>query len=264
MQTLAPGLGVVLAPNPGFMTGPGTNQYVLGAGALQLDCAPLDDENARRLGDRAPDLLVLTHAHPDHVGGAPALRAAHGTPIAVHARHRSVTVGGVPLVPERTLADGDEIPFPGGRLVVVHTPGHESGHCCLWEPERRWLFTGDTILSTGTTIVAPPDGDMRAYMASLRRLRDLAPAVIFPGHGGPVEEAVALVDQYLAHRTLRERQIVEALGVGVGAIDDIVARLYVDLHPALRWAAARTVEAHLEKLAADGVARHGAGGWQLA
>jgi glyoxylase-like metal-dependent hydrolase (beta-lactamase superfamily II) len=137
--------------------------------------------------------------------------------------------------------------------VVVHTPGHESGHCCLYEPERRWLFTGDTVLSTGSTIVAPPDGDMAAYLASLRRLRALDVAVIFPGHGPPVEDPAALLDEYLAHRLEREGQIVALLRDGPTDVAALVARIYVGLHPGLVWAAALTVRAHLTKLEREGL-----------
>ena len=248
---LADGLAVVCAPNPGPMTGPGTNQYLLGrANGVQIDAAPLDDENRRRLAG-APtraERLVLTHIHPDHVGGAADL----GVPIAVHASRAAAAPGGRPLAPATPLEDGDEIRYPGGRLLVVHTPGHESGHCCLYEPDRRWLFTGDTVLSTGTSIIAPPDGDMIAYLASLRRLRAMDVAVIFPGHGPPVDDPAALLDEYLAHRLLRERQILDALADGPTAIEALVARLYVGLLPVLIWAAALTVQAHLEKLAIEG------------
>jgi glyoxylase-like metal-dependent hydrolase (beta-lactamase superfamily II) len=248
---LAAGLRVALAPNPGLMTGPGTNQYVLGPGdALQIDAAPLDPENRRRLGAEGVTVtrLLLTHVHPDHVGGALDL----AVPRAVHRSRASFALAGRPLAPATLLDDGDEVPWPGGRLVVVHTPGHESGHCCLYEPDRRWLFTGDTVLSTGTTIVAPPDGDMAAYLISLRRLRALDAAVIFPGHGPPVDRPRALLDEYLAHRLLRERQILDALDGGPQAVTGLVARIYVDLHPGLVWAAALTVRAHLTKLEREG------------
>ena len=159
-----------------------------------------------------------------------------------------------PLAPDVLLDDGDEIALATGRLRVVHTPGHESGHCCYYDPDRRWLFTGDTILSTGTTVIPPPDGNMIAYLASLRRLRDLDLACIFPGHGPPIDRPYEKVTEYIDHRLMRERQIVDALGAGIDTVPAIVARLYADVPPVLHGAAGLTVRAHLEKLIAEEVA----------
>ena len=264
--TIAPGLRVVLAPNPGPMTGPGTNQYLLGDDdPVLLDAAALDAENQSRFraAGPAPRALVLTHTHPDHVGGAHAVRAAFGVPIAVHRRHAHATVDGLPLRPERLLDDGDEVEFTGGRLRVLHTPGHESGHCCFYEPERRWLFTGDTILSTGTTVIAPPDGDMRAYLASLERLAGLDLALILPGHGPPIDRPYDTIAEYLAHRRMREAQIVDALAAGIDRIADVVPRLYADVPAILHGMAALTVRAHLEKLIAEGRAVEDDGRFRL-
>jgi len=256
-RALAPGIDVVLAPNPGLMTGPGTNQYVLGGGELVVDAAALDDENARRLLGAAPSpaRLLLTHIHPDHVGGAAALRARTGARVAVHER-RADFAG---LAPDQLVRDGDEVEHGAGRLRAVHTPGHESGHVCWYDPDRRWLLTGDTILSTGTTVIAPPDGDMGAYLASLERLRALDLERLLPGHGDPVEKPYALIDEYLRHRRMREGMIADAVAAGVASIPELVERIYVGLHPGLVWAAGRTVRAHLDKLIADGVVVEGDG-----
>lgn len=249
---------VVLAPNPGIMTGPGTNQYLVGDGApVLIDAASYDDENARRLREGLADsrlaAILLTHIHPDHVGGASALREASGVSLAVHRSRAGFAFGGRPLAPDRLLDDGEEIVHEDGRLRAVHTPGHESGHICYYDPDRRWLFTGDLILGTGTTIVAPPDGDMTAYLASLRRLLGLDLAVIFPGHGSPIERPYEKIHEYIEHRMMRERQIVASLEAGIDRVPEIVARLYADVHPALHPAAALTVRAHLAKLVTEGV-----------
>ncbi len=253
-----PALRVVLAPNPGLMTGPGTNQWVVGDGApVVIDVAGYDAENAGRfaavLGAERPGEILLTHIHPDHVGGASGFRDASGAPLAVHESRAAFTFAGRALAPDRLLADGDEVAHAGGRLRAVHTPGHESGHLCYYDPERRWLFTGDLILGTGTTIVAPPDGNMTAYLASLRRLLALDLARILPGHGPAIDRPYEKIEEYLAHRLLRERQIIGCLEDGVDTVPPIVARLYADVHPALHPAAALTVRAHLGKLVADGV-----------
>jgi glyoxylase-like metal-dependent hydrolase (beta-lactamase superfamily II) len=255
--TLPAGVRVVLAPNPGLMTGPGTNQYLLGSGdepPVLLDAAALDAENERRLRAATDRLagLVLTHVHPDHVGGVPAVRTRFAVPLAAHRSRADFVVGGRALAPERALEDGDEIAFPGGRLTAVQAPGHESGHLCFHEPDRGWLFTGDTILSTGTTVIAPPDGDMRAYFATLRRLRALQATVIFPGHGPPIHDPDAVIAQYLAHRELRERQVLAALTAAPARPEDLVPGIYPDLAPGLAWAAAATLRAHLDKLVAEG------------
>jgi len=237
------------------MTGPGTNQYLVGDGApLLIDVASYDAENRRRLdaglAGAAPKEILLTHIHPDHVGGASALRDAAGVPLAVHRSRAAFAFGARPLEPDRLLDDGNEIVHASGRLRAVHTPGHESGHLCYYDPDERALFTGDLILGTGTTVVAPPDGDMAAYLASLQRVLDLGVSAIAPGHGRLITDPAERVGGYLAHRRGREQQVIAAL-TGPSTVDELVARIYVGVPEALLPVARYSVWAHLRKLRAE-------------
>lgn len=246
---------MVTAPNPGIMTATGTNQYLLGGGRLTLIDAALgigpnlDLLRAELEATEASvEKILLTHIHPDHLGGAMELRTALGARLGMH-KSRSGYAG---VEPDFVYDDGDEIPFTGGRLRVVHTPGHESGHCCFYASSRRWLFTGDHVVGQGTVVIAPPDGDMGDYITSLRRLLELPARLLLGGHGPVITDPRAKIQEYIDHRLLREQQIVDCLASGVGTIPEIVERLYRDVPAMLHPVAERSVHAHLLKLVREG------------
>ncbi len=236
------------ARNPGTLTGPGNNTWLLDGACPTLIDAGVGhpdhlDDLARHLAGRALSQVLVTHGHPDHASGVPAVRE----------RWPAVVVRAWPTgdVSDSTaLRDGDHVQAGDVRLTVVHTPGHAADHVCFWEPQSRGLFCGDMMTAT-TTIMVPPaahGGSLRDYLASLERLSALAPVVAWPGHGPIIDDPVGRIGEYLAHRADRERQVLACLDQGVTSLDDIVARVYVDTPRAL-WPAARlTVEALLEKL----------------
>jgi glyoxylase-like metal-dependent hydrolase (beta-lactamase superfamily II) len=243
----------VLAPNPSVFTGKGTNTYLLGdASVVCIDPGPDDDSHlAAILGAAAArdgriTTILLTHSHPDH--RPLALRLHKETGAAVHCF--DPTAGSEHA---QALSDGDVIRRGGLELITVHTPGHTRDHLCFLDPVTRTLFTGDHILNGTTSVVHPGEGDMSDYMDSLRRVKALQPRTILPGHGERVEDAGALIDEYITHRLEREAQVVAAAqGRAAFTPMELVPTLYagypVDVYPLAAW----TVQAHLDKLVRDG------------
>lgn len=245
-------VSVVLAPNPSLLTGPGTNTWLVGDGELAcIDPGPEDPAHLRNieatlasLGARI-SVVLLTHSHPDHRPLARMLADRAGAPL------RALEAGDDGAQP---LADGDTVAAGGVTLRAVFTPGHASDHLCFFDAESAVLFSGDHILSGMTTVINPPDGDMSAYMDSLQRVLALRPAVIHPGHGRSIDDGVGAIEEYIAHRLEREAQVAEAVrrrGEATAAID-VVSEIYAAYPEALHAFAARSVEAHLDKLVRDG------------
>jgi glyoxylase-like metal-dependent hydrolase (beta-lactamase superfamily II) len=247
---------IILAPNPSIMTGPGTNTIVLGGGeegALVIDPAVEDNAyldkiiqaGAERGGIRR---ILVTHGHPDHVGGAVVLRKRLG--ISIYAFSRK----GTPVVDEE-IADGTTFPAGDDTLKALYTPGHRFDHLSFLLEKQRTLFAGDLISGITTNVIAPPDGDMHDYLNSLKRLQEVEIAEIVPAHGPTITDAQAKISEYIAHRMLREQQVLQALEVlppGV-TIAEMVPQIYVDVDPKLHSIAAWSVEAHLIKLEREGL-----------
>lgn len=256
---LTPLVRRVLGLNPGLMTGPGTNTYLVGArepilldtGAGVPDYIPLLKTfvATERLGG-IPRAL-LTHRHRDHMGGVPDVRRAYPR---IPVGKLVVNDPSLP-VPMEPLADGAVVRGEGVTLRAIHTPGHASDHLCYYLEEERALFTGDLILGGSTTVIPPDDGDLGQYLASLRGLLALDIQRIYPGHGPVLEPARPVIEEYIAHRLQREAQILAALGAGAETVAEIVARVYRDVDPALHPVARLSVQSHLAKLEREGRAR---------
>ena len=252
-------VGRVLGLNPGTMTGPGTNTYLVGrrdpilidTGAGVPDYVPLLERYLAERGWTQPSRVILTHRHRDHLGGVDQLRARFRGLAVAKMIHRDA---GLPA-PIDDLRDGATITGDGVTLIAVHTPGHASDHLCFYLGEERALFTGDVVLGGSTTVIPSDDGDLLDYMASLRRLLALDVRRIYPAHGPVIEDGPARIREYVEHRLMRERQILEAVGDGLHTIPAMVARIYADVAPPLHAAAAMSVESHLRKLAREGRVR---------
>jgi glyoxylase-like metal-dependent hydrolase (beta-lactamase superfamily II) len=250
------------AANPGPMTGDGNWTYLIGDRNPVLIDAGVG--NASHLdaiaaaAPRGPSTVLVTHAHSDHVSGAPAIKARW--PDARFVKFpwpvRDSDLGW------EWLKDGSIVDTDDGPLTVLHTPGHSPDHLTLWHADSRTLFVGDMLVQ-GSTVVIPAShgGSLAEYLRSLDRMLQLNPARALPAHGPVIEDPAALIHKYIEHRAQREEQVFAALGAGGSTVDDITAAIYPSLAEALVPMARESVLAHLQKLESDRRARHDAGRW---
>jgi glyoxylase-like metal-dependent hydrolase (beta-lactamase superfamily II) len=253
-SALSPLVRRIVAPNPSMMTGPGTNTYLVGIDEIVVvDPGPDIESHLDAIagcgGDRIR-WIVCTHTHEDHSPGVAGLKERTGAEVlAFDARDG--------LVIDRAIGDGDVIEATEFVLRAVHTPGHASNHLCFLLEQERMLFSGDHIMEGSTVVIAPPDGDMAAYLRSLDRLTALRPRLrsIAPGHGHLIEKPAAKIEEYVTHRLAREAQILDALErAGTTTIESLVKEIYADVPEELHVMAGFSVWAHLRKLVEDGKA----------
>jgi glyoxylase-like metal-dependent hydrolase (beta-lactamase superfamily II) len=255
---IAPGIVRITAPNPGVMTGPGTNSYIIGERELMVvDPGPAIESHVAALREAVGDRLkwiVCTHTHLDHSPAAAALKNATGARIGGHLAEQDGRQDG-DFAPDVLLHDNDTVIVEGVTLRAVHTPGHASNHLCYLLEAQKLLFTGDHVMQGSTVVISPPGGDMQAYLASLDKLLALELAALAPGHGHlihtPHEEARRLI----AHRLKREQKIVDALARrNPVTLDELVRDAYDDVPERIHPVARRSLHAHLIKLEREGKA----------
>lgn len=288
VEQVSPLIRRVIAENPSKFTYQGTGTYIVGHGdVVVIDPGPLLDSHRDALaaaldGERVRAILI-THCHADHSPLAAWLRAESGAPTIAFGPHPRPEPGTEPIEttddettddettdgsidgveteettdydfePDTVAGDGDVVVDEGGlRMRAVHTPGHTSNHMCWTLDAERALFTGDHIMGWSTTVVSPPDGDMTAYLDSLRRVAGRDDAVLWPTHGPPRDDARSYVNALIEHRLDRERGVLEAVRAGRSTIPEMVALLYADVREELHKPAGRSVWAHLERLVANG------------
>ena len=246
-------VGRVLGLNPGMMTGPGTNTYLVGqrdpilidTGIGVPDYIPLFQKYLGDRGWKRPARVLLTHRHKDHLGGVKDLREAFpGLTVSKRlTRDPDDLPDGI-----ADLGDGEVVHGDGVTLIPIATPGHASDHLCYYMPEEKALFTGDVVLSGSTSVIPSGDGDLLDYMNSLKRLQGYDVRRIYSAHGPVIEDGLGRIAEYIAHRLMRERQILETLGDGVDTIPAMVKRIYAEIPEKLHAMAGQSVESHLRKL----------------
>ncbi|MDH5534017.1 MAG: MBL fold metallo-hydrolase [Betaproteobacteria bacterium] len=266
---LVPLVRRITAPNPGAMTGPGTNSYIVGRDALALiDPGPEIDSHLAALLDAVGSRLkwiLCTHTHRDHSPLAAQLKAATGAELFGFGAVPDDGRQDIAFAPDRSLADGDVVDCGEFQLRAVHTPGHASNHLCYLFDSRKLLFTGDHVMQGSTVVISPPDGDMQAYLASLERLLALDIAAFAPGHGRLIDTPHDEVRRLVAHRLKREEKVFRAFECkNPASLDELVAIVYDDVPERMHPVARRSLHAHLIKLARENRLREAGGHWKRA
>jgi glyoxylase-like metal-dependent hydrolase (beta-lactamase superfamily II) len=269
VQEVAPGVRAIVADNPSPFTFKGTISYIVGRGQVAIiDPGPDDIVHVAALLDAVRNETVthifVTHTHRDHSPAAAKIKDATGAKVLAQGPHRPARplhTGEIRRLdasvdldfrPDITLADGEIVNGKGWTLQAVATPGHTANHMAYAFKEADLLFAGDHVMAWSTTIVAPPDGAMSDYMASLHKLAERSEPLYLSGHGAPVRDAPRYVQYLIRHRRAREASILHRLGKGAADIPTIVRAVYIGLDPRLTGAAALSVLAHLEELVARG------------
>lgn len=267
---MGPGIVRLVAPNPSPLTHKGTNTYLIGSTSLAvIDAGPDSDEHRAAIlkaaAGRPITHILSTHAHRDHVDGVAKLKAETGALVAAYARDPEagrVALENSPsgryfvdydFEPDIPLTGGDRIEGADWGLTAIHTPGHAPDHLCFAVDGRRVVFSGDHVMAWNTTVIAPPEGRMADYEASLEILLDRNDDVFLPGHGDRLSEPQRTVRAYLLHRNWREKSVLDALTGGATTIRRIVPQVYRDLAPQLIPAATLSVQAHVEYLIEKGL-----------
>jgi glyoxylase-like metal-dependent hydrolase (beta-lactamase superfamily II) len=267
-ERLSPLIRRVLCVNPGPFTFKGTASFIVGNGCVAIiDPGPDDEAHLAALlnavaGETVSHILV-THTHLDHSPLAEKLKAATGATVVAYGPHGGGNPNTIAMdasadldfAPDLRAADGDTITGAGWTLRAVHTPGHTSNHMCFALAEERALFAGDHVMAWSTSVIAPPDGDMGAYMDSLQKLLARDDLIYHPAHGPPCADPPPLVRAYLTHRRMREAAILARLKAGDRTIPELVKSIYAGLDPKLRAAAGLSVLAHLNHLEKQGRVR---------
>ena len=267
---MGPGIVRLVANNPSMLTFKGTNTYLVGSTSLAVvDPGPDNDEHRaavlRAAGARPITHILLTHAHRDHVDGMAKLKAETGALTAAYPRDPAagkVALENSPsgkyfvdydFVPDIALKGGDTIEGADWALTAIHTPGHAPDHLCFALEGRRVVFSGDHVMAWNTTVIAPPEGRMADYEASLGILMDRNDDAFLPGHGDRLNDPQRTVKAYLLHRNWREKSVLDALAAGATTIRRIVPEVYRGLAPQLIPAATLSVQAHVEYLIEKGL-----------